>query len=768
MKIDRLQQLSNDITKELAGQGVKCVIHYKSSGAWIELAKGLAVPQSLATLLDRSSTAATSYHATSSLTAHFHLKAYNAVASLNFPKSPRKETQKKFRELIDRIQESTSNAYKVSHHHLTNLLSKDAFQERLQEHLSYVNYSALDNVDAQESEQPNLVGVLAFDIDYFKQVNDTWGHLYGDQVLKTFGQRLEKCAEKIRSKHPGTIIDIGHPSGEEFLICIASRSEKNQFSAWANDFRLSICEQVLPSDAEWAWLGDHADISILTPPQIPDRRVTTSVGLTLHTSLAGSEFDNDVSAAMLDLADTALYRAKAAGRNQVIAYDEILTSCGRILEHDIRSGVIAIDIGTNVGVTNGQEFKVYHPTYTGSAKFSVNDGRTTRILGMYPRVESARIVIFDAQAEISFAFNESPDIPPQQLEAGSHLEAIPAGSIGHLLSNASKYALSSPDTFGGGDLQSLQDTLINLSNTDSAPFAVVVRFTKDTDFLKKFGTSALNKALAKLYRGAQSAFTNASKIAVLDSGSICIVGANKHYNEESLIKYIEDINTELPLLDIISGVCCKSDISNITESAEITIKFEHAIELARFSAADTGRNLKSRICHFTLGVSDNLLRSQIKLRAASSAYADFKRLIEIGITTAGTYNSGGIIAGLMGDHLLALENYQSAILKSPDTLVYKTNFGTAAFQLDEIDTGLKTLQTLTTAQITESLTAHPYGYFCYAALLAQASLEHLPTFDKARFLLMAEPALHTSTASTLTSYADLIKIELSKLKNSIP
>lgn len=761
MKLDKLSSFNLALVNELIPHNVKCVVHFKSEDKWIEL-EGAAVTGSLAQSLEKSKGEDVAYHAASSLTARYYLKEYDAIASLTFPKSPRLETRRKYRVIIEKVQESASNAYRVSHHSLTHLLAKDAFREVLKAKLKNTENEPSPDYEAQGSELPEIIAVMALDIDYFKQVNDTWGHLYGDQVLKTFGSRLEKCALQIKDKAPSVSIDIGHPSGEEFLILMASNVNKEQFLIWANQFRCSICDEVLPTDNEWRWLCGSDNLSALTPPPIPDRGVTTSIGVAFHTSISQTDFSDDPSAALLDLADTALYRAKAAGRNQVIFYDEILSNCGRIIEQDFRTGVVAIDIGSNVGVNIGQEFKVYHPTFTGKKKFSMNDGRTTRTLGTYPRVESGRIVVFNTQPEISFAFIDVSDNIKIELEQGSHLEAIPAGSIGHLLPNTSRYLTASPDSLANSDAHTLQDFIKNHADASRSPFAVVIKFTREADFLRKYGTAALNKALAKLYRGAQLSFSRDNLIAVQDSGSICIVGLNDTYDESIILSFTKEIAAEYPALEVSAGICCADDLDLINEKYEVELNPAVAIELARFSASELVRDKETHVCHFSVGIAVDILIDLRKARSFDTAYTDFNRLVALGIESASIYNLGGLIAGSLGLPEKALEHYQSAINKDPSNTIYKTNYSIAALNLDEIDLGLKMLSSLSEQELVGLDKKHSYGHFAYAILLAKAKLNGSQYFDQKRFSSLAAQALASPLADQLKNAVEEIKSAMVK------
>jgi diguanylate cyclase (GGDEF)-like protein len=127
------------------------------------------------------------------------------------------------------------------------------------------------------------VGVAMMDIDFFKRVNDTYGHAAGDEVLVTFARR---CEEVLR------VYDtVGRYGGEEFLVIVADCDPDDEF--WER-LRMAICEKPFTTRAG----------------EIP---VTVSIGVTCGTG--------DVSPdGLVHMADLALYRAKAEGRNRVVKF----------------------------------------------------------------------------------------------------------------------------------------------------------------------------------------------------------------------------------------------------------------------------------------------------------------------------------------------------------------------------------------------------------------------------------------------------------------
>ena len=126
------------------------------------------------------------------------------------------------------------------------------------------------------------LGVIMVDIDYFKKINDTYGHTTGDVALREFTRRLSAVLR------PSDF--LGRFGGEEFLILIGDTS-REQILQIAERFRAAIA-------------GTPFNFDTASPT------VTASFGLTLT-----SEFVMPAEA-LVEAADRALYAAKANGRNR--------------------------------------------------------------------------------------------------------------------------------------------------------------------------------------------------------------------------------------------------------------------------------------------------------------------------------------------------------------------------------------------------------------------------------------------------------------------
>lgn len=130
---------------------------------------------------------------------------------------------------------------------------------------------------------PRPLSVVAVDADFFKQINDTWGHPAGDEVLRNLAQTLSATVREI-----DVVARLG---GEEFAALLPSTDLEGAFKL-AERFRIAV-------ESQRVMVGSQ------------EIRYTVSVGV--------ASMDSQVSGMdqLLKLADSALYAAKKAGRNQV-------------------------------------------------------------------------------------------------------------------------------------------------------------------------------------------------------------------------------------------------------------------------------------------------------------------------------------------------------------------------------------------------------------------------------------------------------------------
>ncbi|UOX86069.1 GGDEF domain-containing protein [Amycolatopsis sp. FBCC-B4732] len=139
---------------------------------------------------------------------------------------------------------------------------------------------------ADAERHGGTVGLLMLDLDHFKQVNDTYGHLAGDTVLSS-------TAEAIVSAVRGRDDAVGRFGGEEFVVLLPGTGRPD-CGAVAERIRRAI--------------------SVLTVPvgQSSITDLSVSIGVAVYPQAGRSLQD------LLDAADAALYRAKETGRNKVV------------------------------------------------------------------------------------------------------------------------------------------------------------------------------------------------------------------------------------------------------------------------------------------------------------------------------------------------------------------------------------------------------------------------------------------------------------------
>ncbi|WP_414830882.1 GGDEF domain-containing protein [Alteromonas sp. H39] len=177
------------------------------------------------------------------------------------------------------IRQNTALHEMASTDGLSGLANRRAFDERLEQ-------------DTQRTQRDQLpISLILIDIDNFKQFNDTYGHPNGDRCIRHVSDKMAATINRSTDF-------IARFGGEEFAVLLPSHTI-NQALTVAERLRKAIAQSAMELD-------DGSEV-----------RVTASFGVATISSHA--VYDEQ---ALINRADTALYQAKASGRNCVRSHEQ--------------------------------------------------------------------------------------------------------------------------------------------------------------------------------------------------------------------------------------------------------------------------------------------------------------------------------------------------------------------------------------------------------------------------------------------------------------
>lgn len=183
-------------------------------------------------------------------------------------------------------------------------------------------------------QQP--LSLLFFDLDRFKEVNDTWGHFAGDSVLRSVAQVVRRCT---RSSHL-----VARYGGDEFVVLLPS-TNKEQACQYAENLRQRIAE------TEFRVEGRDEPA-----------RLTISGGLAMFPGDGLSTTD------LVRAADDALYEAKKGGRNRIVQAGRNLLSEDLPVPPTRAATLIAVPAAATATTTPRESETVEEPARNGASE----------------------------------------------------------------------------------------------------------------------------------------------------------------------------------------------------------------------------------------------------------------------------------------------------------------------------------------------------------------------------------------------------------------
>jgi len=177
---------------------------------------------------------------------------------------------KRLHALNDKLNlELEKTTYAATHDGMTNLLNREYFFQRVTERV----YEA--------KRYGEHFAIVFIDLDGFKEINDTYGHHYGDELLKTTAARIQQTVRKCDL--------VARLGGDEFAVILQE----------INDDQINIFAKRLLDQIEKDILIENCDA-----------RITASVGISLFPE------HGELADALVKAADTAMYQSKNSGKNR--------------------------------------------------------------------------------------------------------------------------------------------------------------------------------------------------------------------------------------------------------------------------------------------------------------------------------------------------------------------------------------------------------------------------------------------------------------------
>lgn len=673
------------------------------------------------------------------------------VVQVEFMGSTKSATRDRLKKAVLQVAQHARHRYDALHDSLTGCRNRASFDASVREAVRQAHLNAQRDGDQLTGGGKSAVAFVSVDIDYFKKINDGRGHDYGDTVLRAFSWELEEGCCDAESRWPGSSVSLFRLGGEEFGILISGGLGEQELVPLVDGIRASIAHATLPSER-------HLKAFRLGDQRIPpanERRVTASFGIS-RVSFTSETLDDKAAINSLKIqADKALYSAKNSGRNCTRYFPDILKKYGRVVEYDRRVGVVVIDIGIEAGVEKGREFFVVPESYSGERPYVVDDGRSRRTLGVFPRLRVAKIAAFDVQSEISFCFVAEVN-SGVEISAGDFLESIPLGLFGGLSSLHMSREISNDE-----DASEVISSWVAGHDPDQVK-VVAVRFDGIRKVEREFGAVRANEILAGSVASAKKVFPAPAKIAQGEVGQLGIAFVCRNEDLDAhMTAFVEKLHEICSdsvrfTVGLFNGALVSED------SSGFAMEVEHGFDYATIAAAmpPSGGGWSA----FDVSFPREVMRDYLQSERYDQMISDYSRFRSIGLVGGYLDNFAGIAYHSIRQFESAIGMFRSAVERDSAPAIFFTNLAVSLYStgkpLEAYDTIALALDRNGGRLPAENVKA----IFAVSALESfdargVPGIEYIDGLFKAADLMEAKPFVDASSYSVMRQRASIMLSE---------
>ncbi|WP_028574827.1 diguanylate cyclase domain-containing protein [Desulfonatronovibrio hydrogenovorans] len=287
---------------------------------------------------------------------------------------------------------------------LTGLSNREQFtrmvEREIESVLSSITPGPAATMDNGPERHSASFWIMIFNLDRFRRINNTYGYMFGDQVLEGLAAELKRVIPEQAA--------LARLWGDTFGLFQPQSSPSK-----CQELAKSILEKISETVFEYAVSGEKVSL-------------TASAGSSFFPQdIKGHQFRKtpyELARIAIQKAQQALDIAKENGRGRSYFFGQLLSRGGVIMENLPLNRMI-INLGKNVDACEGQKFMVWSRKFNGHSQIIQEPDKKS--LGHYPPIHKGEITLQEVQERISIAEVLYLNDPSWEIEPGDKLSLLP-------------------------------------------------------------------------------------------------------------------------------------------------------------------------------------------------------------------------------------------------------------------------------------------------------------------------------------------------------